>query len=276
MNRLTFPDGLVRHAEPGAGNVDELHFFDTLVRDVDGFGQRKIPAGCTLFVRGWAYAPAPPRVAAGVLAVLDESAPIDAAYGRSRPDIALSFGRPELEPCGFQAIYPLAGLRPGPHTMRIVIRDESDGFYELPKVEAFEIVPSRALFRGIARTDDRMRIEIDGFTTLRSGAIPSGGTLLVERGDIVYLRGWAIDRENATALRGVFGIVDDDEYVMGVHGLPREDVARTVRLPDVVRCGFSLRISTRGLQPGAHALRVAALAPDETYAVSTVGTLEIT
>jgi hypothetical protein len=276
VDRLSFPDGFVRRAEPGSGNVDEIRFLDTLVRNVDSPGNRRIPAGCNVFVRGWAYNPSPARPARAVLATIDDGMSFDVAYGRSRPDIALSFGVPELEACGFQAIYGLAGLGLGQHVVKIVTLDESDGFFELPHTEAFEIVPSRELFPGVARApDERMRISIDAFTALRAGSIPSGGMLLVERGDIVYVRGWAFDLENATSLRGIFAIVDDDDYVMGVHGLPREDVARDVRLPDVVRCGFTLRIATRSLKPGLHELRVAALANDDTYGIASVGTFEI-
>jgi len=276
VDRLAFPDGLVRRAEPGRGNVDEVRFYDTLLRDVDRDGKRRIPAGCSIFVRGWAFNPLPARPAEGVLGVLDDGTTFAIAYGRSRPDIALTFGVPEVDPCGFQAMYPLAGLGRGRHVLKIVTLDEAHGYYELPGLEPFEIVPSRELFHGVERcAGERMKISIDAFTALRSGAIPIGGALFVERGDVVYLRGWAIDLEARAALHGAYAIVDDDEYVLGVHGLPREDVARTMRLPDAVRCGFTLRFSTRGLRPGPHALRVAALAPDETYGIVDVGTLEV-
>lgn len=276
MDRLAFPEGFVRRAEPASGNVDEVHFLDTLVREVDSRGERRVPAGCSVFLRGWAYNPSPARPARAVFAAFDDGTSFDVAYGRSRPDIALTFGVPALESCGFQGVYLLAGLGLGRHNVKIVTLDESDGFHELPRIESFEIVPSRELFPGLDRAENgRMKISIDGFTALRSGAIPSGGTLLVERGDIVYVRGWAFDTEHATSLRGVFAIVDDDEFVMGVHGLPREDVARNVRLPDVVRCGFTLRIATRPLRRGPHALRIAALATDDSYGEAIVGTFEV-
>ena len=276
MERAGFPNGFLRRGEPVCGHFDEVRFLDTLVRDADGERKRRIPRGCSLFVRGWAYNPSPPRPATAVLAWIDESFAIDVAYGRSRPDIALNFGVPELGTCGFQAMYPLGDLALGAHGVTLATLDGDGGYYVLPQAERFEIVPSRELFPGVARSEEgRMNVSVDGFSAMRSGAIPSGGTLLVERGDIVYVRGWAIDTAGATGPHGVFAIVDDDEYVMGVHGLPREDVARTVRLPGVVRCGFTLRIPTRGLRSGPHRLQIAALAPDETYGLAAVGTIEV-
>ncbi|MBD5655716.1 MAG: hypothetical protein IAI50_11145 [Candidatus Eremiobacteraeota bacterium] len=276
MDQLRFPDGFVRREEPGCGTVDDVRFLNTLVRDADSTGNRRIPAGCNFLVRGWAYNPSPARLASAVLARIDDDLSIAVGYGRARPDIALHFSAPELEPCGFQAFYPLSDLELGPHSIKILTLDEAGGYYELPRAETFEIVPSRQIFPGIARApQERMNISIDGFTALRSGAIPSGGTLLIERGDIVYLRGWAIDMENATSLGGVFAIVDDDNYVMGVHGLPREDVARSVRLPDVVRCGFSIRVATKSLRRGRHTIRVAALVADDSYGETLAGTIEI-
>jgi hypothetical protein len=266
----------VRRAAPGRGNVDEVYFYDTLLRDVDRDGKRRIPAGCSIFVRGWAFNPKAARPAHAVLGSFDDGTTFAIAYGRSRPDIALTFGVPEVEPCGFQGMYPLAGLSRGHHVLKIVTLDEANGYHELPGLVPFEIVPSRELFRGVERCgEERMKISIDSFTALRSGAIPIGGALLVKDGDVVYLRGWAIDLERRAALHGAYAIVDDEEYVLGVHGLPREDIARTLRLPDAVRCGFTLRFSTRGLRPGPHALRVAALTPDDTYGIVDVGTLEV-
>jgi hypothetical protein len=123
-----------------------------------------------------------------------------------------------------------------------------------------------------------MHVSIDGVATLRNPAAFDATTQTVRAavGDVVYIRGWAIDMDAASGLSGIFGIFDDDEFVLGVHGLPRDDAAGATSLPRARRCGFTLRMPTSRMTLGPHTIDLAIVSADEkTYHTHRVGTLEL-
>ena len=76
---------------------------------------------------------------------------------------------------------------------------------------------------------------------------------------------------------GVLGVFDDAEYVLGVHGLPRDDAAAALNMPRARRCGFTLRMPTQRMRPGTHTVDVAVVAADGTsYLTHRVANLELT
>jgi hypothetical protein len=269
-----FPKGFKRHPEPAQGNVDEFRFIDTLVRDVDPDGKRKIPQGSSLYVRGWALAPEPARAGRAAIVTIESRPPFVLKYGVARPDIALHLANPDFGACGFVGVYSLVDLGVGGHQAVVRVIDEDDRFSELARIK-FEVIPSNRLLADKERLrDDSIAVSIDEVTTMRGSSAFDGATLRATIGDVVVVRGWAIDKSVGFGLGGVFGVLDDDTCVVGVHGLPRLDAAMSINMPSARRCGFTVRISTRDLKPGAHRLDLAILSADgATYHESRVGRL---
>ena len=265
------------NATPALGNLDEWRFIDTLVRDVDPERALKIPKGSGLYLRGWALLPEPPQPAAGVIVSIGNAYSFETIYGKARPDIATFYGGRNLSACGFSAVQKLAALAVGAHEFVVAALDANGDRYELTR-QPFEIVPSSELLAGKTRASaGNIHVSIDGVATLRDKQAYDGKTLRARIGDVVYVRGWAIDTGARAGLGGVLGVFDDAEYVLGVHGLPRDDAAAALNMPRARRCGFTLRMPTQRMRPGSHTVDVAVVAADGTsYLTHRVANLELT
>jgi hypothetical protein len=80
--------------------------------------------------------------------------------------------------------------------------------------------------------------------------------LRLQRGDQLFIRGWAIDEERGTVARAVHLCVDDLPSTPAVYGIERADVTRIFERPDLVACGFTGLIQTASMAPGAHEVAV--------------------
>lgn len=272
-----YPAALKKSLRPALGKLDEWRFVDTLLRNVDPEHTLHVPKGSSLFVRGWSLVPDPPRPARGVIVSITKDVWFEASYGKPREDVAAAYSEMGIGACGYAGIGKLAGLPVGAHEFTVAVLDEKNGYHELAR-QPFEIVPSREQVARMARAPEgRMRIMIDDVATLRDPAAFDGKKLRAKIGDVVYVRGWAVDADTQTGLTGVFGIFDDEEFVVGVHGLPRDDVAEVFATPRAQKSGFTLRMPTQQMEAGTHAVDVAVVAADRhSYAVHHVTDLELT
>jgi hypothetical protein len=270
-----YPGALVAGSGAALGKLDEWRFVDTLLRDADPERTLRIPKGSSLYVRGWSLLPDPPRAARGVIVVVNDDVWFETTYGKPREDIAKTFSAPGG--CGYASIGKLAGLPVGPHNFVIAVLGENDTYYELARQD-FELIPSREQLAHLAVADEgRMRIQIDDIATLRNPDAFASNMLLAKIGDVIYVRGWAIDLETQTGPAGIFGVFDGEECVMGVHGLPRDDVAAAFATPRAHKSGFTLRMPTQAIAPGLHTLDVALVAPDgRSYVTHHVAELQLT
>jgi hypothetical protein len=252
-----YPSSLIVRPEAVLGRLDEWRFVDTLARNVDPDVSLRIPKGSGLFVRGWALLTEPIRVASGVITIVGGDAWFGTTYGRVRPDVAAAYGVEGVRECGFAGIGRFGNLPLGPHEFAIAVLDGANGYHELAR-QPFELVASSQHLAGKAlAAPGRMRFTIDEVATLRDAYAFDGRILRAKRGDVVFVRGWAADNETQTALGGVCGIFDGDEHVVGVHGLPRIDVSTELEMPRAYKSGFTIRMPTSSLAPGAHSLDVA-------------------
>jgi hypothetical protein len=272
-----YPATLVKSSDDVLGELDEWRFVDTLLRNVDPEQTLKIPSGSSLFVRGWTLLDNPPRAARGVLVTFTEKVWFEAAYGKPRQDIATAYGEAGVGNSGYAGIGKLLGLPLGTHEFVVAVLGDGNGYFELAR-QRFELIPSKEQIARLTRAaEGRVKVSLDDIATLRDPAAFDGKTLRAKIGDVLYLRGWALDLETQTGLTGVFGVIDDEEYVVGVHGLPRDDVAAAFSTPRAHKSGFTLRIPTQALKPGAHKLGVAVVAADRhSYATHPVANLELT
>ena len=268
-DRLGFLAGATRAAEGALGRIDHIRFQDAVMHDVDPEGQRRIPAGCSVYLRGWVFAP-PHQPASDVFLLIGADVAAPVLYGEARWDIASAYDDPKLEHVGFRGVYPLAGLPLGSYDIRIAAFVPNTNDYHLFETsERFEIVESHHLFPGTRLAPkDSIEFYLDSITT-KAGRQPRRGSLNVRRGETVAIRGWAIDHEQSSAATGIFALIDGKEYIGGIHGLPRHDVALARDMFGARRCGFTIRVPVRGLAPGSHKLQIVAVAADGvSYAVA--------
>jgi hypothetical protein len=270
------PSELARSSEPVLGRLDEWRFIDTLARNVDLDLSLRIPSGSKLYVRGWTLLSEPARAPRGVLVIVSDDVWFPAVYGKPRPDIVKAFPDFGILNCGFAGVGKLTGLPLGPHEFTLAVLDENDAWRELAR-QRFDLVPSGEFLAGMTPIDDgRMRFMIDDLLTLRDPYELEGGRLRAKLGDVIYLRGWAADMELRAALGGVFGIFDGNDYVVGVHGLPRIDVSTAFDLSAAYKSGFTLRMPTNRMTPGTHTLDVALVTADgRSYFTHRVAELEL-
>lgn len=253
------------------GFIDEVCFVDPLARKLDRAGTGRIPEGSSAYVRGWAFVTDPPRTADAAVATIDDGEPFELAYNEPRPEVLKVLGLPALPPIGFHGVRSLAGLARGAHVLRIALVDHSTSTSSLlAAATSFEIVDGALAFPGRQRIGpDEMSVEIDAFTASRGDATPPATDAPVERDAILTLRGWAVDRRFVTAASDVYACVDGGLFVRGIIGTLRTDVAGTLGMQSVARCGFVVRMQARALRAGRHVVDVRAIAADgERYAAS--------
>jgi hypothetical protein len=268
------PAALAPAALPGLGNIDAWHFVDTIVRDPESATMLAVPQGSNLCVRGWALLPDPPRVARAVSVVVSPDFWFEAEYGEPRAEVARGYGDAAAG-SGFTAICKLSDVDAGPKEFVVVAFDEGNVAYEVAR-RSFVVVPSRELLVGQRAAAGRMHVCIDDVATLHDPAAFDGRSLRATAGDAIYVRGWAVDLEARRALGSVVGIFDGTECVLGVYGLPRDDVVAATAMPGARKCGFTLRLPTKGLLPGTHSLDVACIGADGTsYVIHRVAELEL-
>lgn len=262
-------------AGPGLGNIDAWHFVDTVVRDPESAPTLAVPQGSNLCVRGWALLPQPPRVARAVIVAVSPDLSFEADYGEERPEVARGYEDPSVARSGFTAICKLSGVAIGPNEFVIVALGDGNVAYEIAR-RPFIVVPSRELLVGQRAPLGRMHVCIDDVATLHDPAAFNGRRLRATAGEDIYIRGWALDLEAGSALGSALGIFDGSQCILGVYGLPRDDVVAATSLTGARKCGFTLRLPTKGLLPGTHSLDVACISADATsYTIHHVADLEL-
>lgn len=244
------------------GQIDELYFVDSLMRRIVAGEASEVPAGCNMVVRGWALNPEPPRPADRLCFTIGQQQTFDLAYGLERNDVARAMNDPSCAAAGFRQMEPLDGLSQGTHKLRIMAIDQANsGYYELNDERTIDIVESRRLFSGTSPVAGRMQFGIERLETT---------------GPVAVVSGWVIDRDLRSGVGDVFGVVDDDQYVMAVSGMPRPEIAASLGMPGARACGFVLRIPTRTLSAGVHDLSLVAVAREGSgYEVFPIGQIDL-
>jgi hypothetical protein len=253
------------------GFIDEVYFVDPLARKLDRAGTGRIPEGSSAYVRGWAFVADPPRTADAVIATIDAGEPFELAYNEPRPEVVKVLGLPALPPIGFHGVRSLAGLARGPHVLQIALVDRGAATSgRLDAATSFEIVDGALAFPGRQRIGkEEMSVEIDAFTASRGDTMRAATDAPVGGDAILTLRGWAVDRRFVTAASDVYACIDGGVFVRGIIGTLRTDVAGTLGMQAVARCGFVVRLEARALRPGRHSVEVRAIAADgERYVAS--------
>ncbi len=241
------------------------------MRDVDLERTRRVPKGSSVYLRGWTLLESPLRIPRAARVTFGNSVR-EVRLDRLRSDVAESHGEPSLAVCGFALVSSLDALLLGEHDLVLEALDGDGSAYEVAR-HGFEIVSSRAYVAGkLPVTDEHVAISIDLVHTRHGMTAIDGSVIEATVGETIVIHGWAIDRDARRGASAVYCVVDDEQYAVGNHAVPREDVARALAMPAARRCGFSIRVPTSHLSPGSHTLAVCALSTDgRSYNVAVVG-----
>lgn len=228
-------------------------------------------------VRGWAI-DAPARSAGTAIFGLIGSSVVKAVYGFSREDVADIHPDGDYRNCGFALQIPLGGLPPGEHTLRLrLVGADGATVHDGPAVrvdvvdfplDTSALTPAGSLAR--ANIDEAVVLDAQG--RLR----PGGRDFKLERGDQLFVRGWAVDEVNDAPARAVHLVVDDLPSVPAVYGLERPDVAGVLGKPQFAASGFTGLVATSSLADGPHTLALRVIASDGRRFYDTLQRIEFT
>jgi hypothetical protein len=116
---------------------------------------------------------------------------------------------------------------------------------------------------------------LDDVVRIRQGSAREvGAPLRVVRGDLLFVRGWAIDDSVRNIAAGVVIVIDGQIEVPALYGLPRPDVADFHQNEALMRSGFTGEIETGQLQLGLHSAECRVLSRDGRGAFSTAQRFE--
>lgn len=244
-----------------SGKIDEVKLLDAAGYLSDLLPSWEAPAGCNLYVRGWAIAPSGSSLAGAVLTVIDSGEMVEAVYGLERPDVATALKNVALTASGFRSICPLDGLPQGRHTLGLrVVEPGSETYHDLDSIN-FEIVDSSLQMQSRTRLpDDRILIGVDPLEV--RGHHQPGVPIKVKPTDPVVVQGWAFDVRARDRCAAVYVVVDNIHFVRAVYGFQRADVSERLRTERALLTGFRTHLPAGRLGPGIHYVRVAAVAAD--------------
>ena len=207
-----------------------------------------------VIVSGWALDD-DLRPGLSVAVAVDGTIAGEAAYGLPRPDVREHFGAAAAaDMCGFHFRVRAGRLgAPGRRAIHAVLRAR-DGSLRIaaaavtidvtkadPLAEALQAVPAPA-----ARFDEARAVRSDG--TVAAAADP----LHVASGEVLVLRGWAVDAERRSDPSRMFVVLDGSLPVEAPSGLARPDIYEMLGYGS--RSGFEVAVPLDGLKPGPHTI----------------------
>ena len=96
----------------------------------------------------------------------------------------------------------------------------------------------------------------------------------VRQGDVLFVRGWALNPAHVPARR-VFVAIDDGDPVEGVVGLPRPDVVAALGSDGSLGAGFAAAIPIGSIPIGRHVVRASFAVDDRLFRVPTEAFVEV-
>jgi hypothetical protein len=90
----------------------------------------------------------------------------------------------------------------------------------------------------------------------------------VRQGDVLFVRGWALNPEHVAAAR-VFVAIDDGDPVEGVVGLPRPDIVAALGSNGSLGAGFAAAIPIGSIPIGRHVVRAFFAVDDRLFRIPT-------
>lgn len=200
----------------------------------------------TLRVLGWAVSGVG---ISDILVHLDGERLGEADIGFPRPDVGGEFSSIAMaRHSGFRFEQHVPGIKPGRHTIRIVVRNGFDDTKEEAREIMVDLVARAASPRPAASADNsEFKFELDS-PQVKDGVVsdPVTGRLTVE--------GWVLAR---SGVAGIEVFIDDQRLGEAHHGLARQDVGTAFPdWPDSLRSGYAFHCPPRALKDGTHAVQL--------------------
>lgn len=172
--------------------------------------------------------------------------------GLMRYDAASSVGVPDAGRCGFAV--PVSPSLSGTESVELFALGSDDTYVRLGNVSLRR--PDPLPLSALSRTG-RIRGSIDEIT--RNGvSISAADDIAIVAGNVLKLRGWAVDDVGPRLCGGVFADVDG-RTCEASRGEPRPDIEALVDAPGIAECEFEVTIDTTALSPGRHRISMFAL-----------------
>jgi hypothetical protein len=205
------------------------------------FGFVGIVSGCLQDERG-----AHPRLAR---ASIDGGRPMPVQLGLRSPDGSTN---------GFLFCFDSKELAIGQHRFRLTALSE-DGDYGVAADVSFDVVP-------IACGGPPVRSPIDAPAHIEWVDKPNAsGPLRAQHGEVLFVRGWAIDPIELDAPARVYLVFDDGTQYRLMPRQQRRDIAERHDAPRALYCGFVGSIDTGALRPGQRIGQVRITAKSEHF-----------
>jgi hypothetical protein len=208
-------------------------------------------------LRGWAADEPAGGVARAVFGIVGSTV-VKAFYGSPRDDVAADRGDAVWRDCGFALDVPLDGVPPGNHLLRIrMVGADGETVYDGPPVRV-DVAAFSLTTAALVPTGTTTSAFIDDVAVFdAAGSLkPFARDLRLQRGDQLFIRGWAIDEERGTVARAVHLCIDDLPSTTAVYGIERTDVTEIFERPDFLACGFTGLIQTAAMAPGPHEVAI--------------------
>jgi hypothetical protein len=252
---LLFPDGYALGNGGAAGRIDQVQVYDESGNSGPVF-DGSIASNGTLFVRGWGLDATRGLPAAGILVTLGDAV-VEAVYGDARTDIAELYGDGRLAKTGFRATISPGASVTGPAELRayVVSSDAREITHLGGSTEIHVVRGDAAVTFDTPMQPGLAAYAIDAWNAVPvAERSPAHDLLVVKRGTLVALSGWAIDAAAQRPVRGVYLIVDGCDVIRGSIGRRRDDVAAEFGSDALLAAGFEIRFDTTGLASGVHRL----------------------
>lgn len=233
--------------------LDSLVPLDARLVPIEGIGGA-CPLGAYVRFTGWAAVPVYDGYAlpASVFLSVGGLVHLRAWLGVARDDVSRDLHDARIATCGFSGTRLVEGIAAGRYPLALlVVPQGGTSYYEMPLPASLDVVPSQTLFPHVPR-DGRIAIAAPTLEAMHART-SSNAPNRFRVGEILVVRGEAMERDSCAPPSRVFAIVDDERYYEAIAGLANDRGER---------CGFSVRIATRRMSAGRHTLRIAAIASD--------------
>jgi hypothetical protein len=227
---------------------------DPPVRARDGAPASSAGENEIVIVSGWALDD-DLRPGLSVAVAVDGTIVGEAAYGLPRPDVRSHFAAAAAaDMCGYH--FRVRAGRIGAAGRRVIhaVLRAADGTLRIAGTAVtIDVIKADALADALlavpapaARFDEARAVRSDG--TVAAAADP----LRVHPGEVLVLRGWAVDAERRSDPSRMFVVLDGSLPVEAPSGLARPDIFETLGYGS--RSGFEVAVPLDGLTPGAHTI----------------------
>jgi RHS repeat-associated protein len=207
----------------------------------NGNGGSSIPQGGIIFAGGWAIDNEDGAPVAKVEVLLDGNVIGLATLGRSRPDVAAAYNRPDFTNSGWDFTGSIGFVAPGTHMITALAYDSSGNSALTASSVTITVTSDNPPFGSV----DAVKGIATGTTT-----IPSGG--------LVTVGGWAADIEDGSPVATVRVLLDGVPIGNATLGSSRPDVAAAYNQPAYAKSGWNFTGSVRTASVGNHTISVAA------------------